>query len=299
MNRREKQPQHWDMELVLKQKAIHLQTCISSPFSIPQFQLRSKWLTIMMRATEASSELIDRNISNDLFYVFYLLGTRWISHQLASHDLLINGQYGEVIALHRMLFEVTDRITYFHLHPEDANRWRSWSAHDPETTTKEYKADRNYFSQSQIVKKIKAKEITPASIDFQRLSAAIHPNEWGTQYYAHRSPNYGEISLEYGPRFDFRKAFWLGLVANQVLTHPIISFLNICRQTRAPKSLWRWVQVKYEENLPNWEREMRIGKDVNDSMAVIEQRISSGESMEKIGAEIEKQYKEAQEKQDH
>jgi len=285
------------MGMVLKQKALHLQTCVSSPFSIPQFQLRSQWMTIMMRATEASSELIDRNISNDQFYVFYLLGTRWISHQLASYDLLINGQYGEVIALHRMLFEVTDRITYFYLYPEDATRWRAWSAQDPETKTREYRADRSYFSQSQIVKRIGEKGVTPASTEFQRLSAAIHPNEWGTQYYAHRSPDYSKMSLEFSPRFDFRKAFWLGLVANQVLPHPIVSFLNICRQTRAPKSVWRWVEVQYKENLPYWEQEMEIDREMNESLASIEKRISSGESLEKIEAEMKEKLRESKGKQ--
>ncbi len=300
MIRKEKpQPQHWDMGLVLKQKALHLQTCINSPFSIPQFQLRSQWLTIMMRATEASSDLIDRNISNDLFYAFYLLGSRWVSHQIAGYDLLINGQYGEVSALHRMLFEVTDRITYFQLYPEDASRWRSWSAQDPETNTREYRADRSYFAQSQIIKKVKEKGVIPASTEFQRLSAAVHPNEWGTQYYAHRSPDYKEISLEFGPRFDFRKVFWFGLVANQVLPHPIVAFLNICKQTRAPKSVWRWVEVQYKENLPYWEQEMEIDKEVNNSMAEIERRLSSGEPMEKIEGELKERLKEAREKQDH
>ena len=133
------------MSKILEQKALHMHTYISSPFSLSQFQLRSQWLTIIMRTTEASAELIKRNIENDLFTIFDYLSTRLVSHHIAGYDLLLNGQYGEVVALQRMLFEVTDRITYFSLYPEDAWRWRAWSGQDPETKTKEYRVERSFF----------------------------------------------------------------------------------------------------------------------------------------------------------
>jgi len=94
----------------------------------------------------------------------------------------------------------------------------------PKTNTKEYRKERDYFAYTRIVKRVNDKGVMAATDEYQTLSSAIHPSEWGTQFYAHRSSDYREMNWNLGREFDSEKYFGLGLIANKVLPNPILAF---------------------------------------------------------------------------
>lgn len=283
-------PEPWDMKRVLEHEVHHLKAYSGSSWGLLHSNHRFKWMDLTIRTVEASLDIASRNIMKDLFTVFTLLGTRFISHHQAIFGLLQSGHYGEVTALHRMLLETTDLITYFYLHPEDASIWLQWSAQDPAVDRKKYRSGLRQFSHSKIQREIK-KDVIPLSAEYPRLSTAIHPNVWGMQFYSkrptHTQPN---IELQFGPNYDARIVFRLGSLANRTLPHPIFAFLQICHQAHAPKSTWRSIQQKYESYLPEWESLMKVDAKFDDLMDETERRLSSGEPWEQIQREIKEKY---------
>ena len=119
---------NWNMLKVLDYEVRHLKAYTTSSWVIYQNKLRMQWLDIAIRSVECSLDIVKRNISNDLFSVFALLCTRWISHHQSIFNQLNVGYYDETLALHRMLLETTDLITYFSHYPDEATAWRQWSA---------------------------------------------------------------------------------------------------------------------------------------------------------------------------
>ena len=89
-----------------------------------QLALRNQWLNLTIKAVVLAEEAATRNPNQDLFKVFTLLGTRWISHHRAIFSLVVPGLYGEATALSRMLLEHTDLLKYFSYYPEEAQEWR-------------------------------------------------------------------------------------------------------------------------------------------------------------------------------
>ncbi|XUX00013.1 MAG: hypothetical protein TUN42_08965 [Dehalogenimonas sp.] len=284
---------HWDMDKVLKLQMNHARLYMTSPFNFDQAQLRMHWLTILMRSAEASKEIIERNINKDLFITFNMLALRFVSHHQAIYDLLLNGRYGEVHALQRMLLEVTDLMTFFALYPDEVGKWRQWSAVDPLVDPKTYRKGCNEYSQANISKRIKEKGEEPASIEYQRLSAAVHPGEWGTDYYGYRNAGGKDFQLVFGPIFDLRWAFRLGTLANRALPYPIRAFLIMCKTSRAPKSVWRWTDSRYKESILNWQQEIELDSDFNEYFKEIEERVAAGEAMEKVLADITERIKQS------
>jgi hypothetical protein len=287
------QKSHWDMDRVLKLQITHARLYMTSPFNLDQAQLRMHWLTILMRSAEASKEIIERNISKDLFITFNMLALRFVSHHQAIYDLLLNGRYGEVHAVQRMLLEVTDLMTFFAFYPEEVVKWRQWSSVDPLIDPKNHRKGCSTFSLANISKQIKEKGEEPASIEYQRLSAAVHPGEWGTDYYGYRNLVGDDFQLIFGPIFDMRWAFRLGTLANRTLPYPIRAFLIMCKTSRAPKSVWRWIDSRYKDSILNWQQEIELDSDFNEYFKEIEDRVAAGEQREKVLADITERIKQS------
>jgi hypothetical protein len=282
----------WNMDQVLEQEIYHVNSYTLSPWAIDQFLLRTKWLNIMLQAEEAALEIVKRNIAQDLFSTFAFLGARWVSHHQAIHDLLMHGRYGETIAIQRMLFEVTDCITYFRLYPEEATAWRQWSIQDPLANSPGYKSGVSQFSQSKIKRKIEAKGETPFSLEYQRLSAVIHPNEWGTKFFLKRqNDNSNKNELDFGTPFDMKVAFQLLSSASHTLPQPIKDFLIICKKSRAPKSVWRAIKIQNESIRAEWEVMLETQRNYAKLIEEVEARLNAGESFSKIKEDIDKRFK--------
>ena len=286
-----KKSEPWDMHKVLEYEIHHLKAYSGSSWGLLHSKHRFIWMDLTIRAVEASLDIANRNIVSDLFNVFALLGTRFISHHQAIFGLLQSGHYGEVTALHRMLLETTDLITYFCLYPEDASIWMQWSAQDPAVDRRKYRAGLRQFSHSRIQREIKKLDVSPLSAEYPRLSTAIHPNLWGMQFYSKRPiGTQNNIELQLAPNYDARIVFRLGSLANRTLPHPIFSFLQMCHRGRAPKSTWRSIQQKYESYLPEWEALMNVDSQFDNLMDETERRVSSGEPWEQIRREIQEKY---------
>ena len=227
------------MRMMWEQESAHAGQYTSSSWIKNQINLRARWLNLMMRAVVSAEDVINRNISDDLFRVFTILGTRWVPHHQAVSALLLIGRYGEATALCRMLLEVTDLITYFSLYPKDAEAWRGAFAQTPSSGNDLYTKGRRKFAPSSIRHRLESKGADATSQRaYEELSTAIHGSEWGAQYYARRSIESPEtLALQFWVTYDARMSFRLAALANATLPLPISAFLEMCNYARAPKSV--------------------------------------------------------------
>ena len=254
-NKRKPNSKAPDALTLLKAETNHAIALTKQSWSIYHFNLREKWITLMMKAVDAAWKLKDRNPNRDIFHVFTLLGHRLISHHQAIRHLTLMGRYGEAYAICRMLLELADLFPYFVAYPGDVQRWREAFSKDPSNLDQDARNDINYFSAPNVRKRLGEAGIDSIPRELHsHLNAAVHASEWGTMYYGHSSlENPGVTHLQFDVALDPSMAFGIGQLANLTLSRPIWSFIEYCEVNKAAKSSWRTIKANYEDMLPDWE----------------------------------------------
>lgn len=279
-----------DSKLMVELEAAHMQQLSKSTIFQKQLQLRRAWLDLTMK-TVVTADVDCRKFSEDLFHVFTSLGTRWVSHHQALFALIMPGRYGEAIAVSRILLEATELIRYFGLYPGDASEWRGLQSKVPSTLTKSERGKlREKYSPKQIGEKLDLKDAGLLSRRlYSDLSAAVHPTDWGVQFYGRRfleDPKM--IGLQFGPAYDPRRLFNLNALANGTLPSPVWAFLSMCQWADVPDKLWAPIGVEYSDLQPLWYAMTKVDAEMDEVMEETERRIGAGESVDIVMGDFEK-----------
>ena len=242
------------------------------------------WHALLMQTIHAVTSIVDRNIKADLFNVYLILASRWFAHHEAVEVLLPTGRYGDCMILLRSLLEDTDLMTYFAFYPEDAAEWRERLGRPPNWSDNEYRQGVQKFRMPFIWRQLEKKGIEPlGQKDYAVLSATVHATSWGAQYYGRTSPEDPErLYLSFVPTYDPTAAFTIGLVLQQSYPRPIHAFLESCKATRVPRSLWRSIEARFKTQIETWTIQMKFDWMFRDEITDAVARITRGEEQEAV-----------------
>jgi hypothetical protein len=273
-------------------EAAHMQQWAMSPWVLHLIRDNDAWLNLTIEASEAASELGHRTPHEDLFWSFGFLTHRWVSHHRAIFALLSTGRYGEVAALSRMLFEVTDTLGFLSICPDEAPAWRKYTGAARSTDKKA--AAR--FSQHRIREEVAKANLPVLSKESREsLNAAVHAGVHGARAYGLSPVGHPEVvGLFFTPQFDQVRAFQFGLFANETLPGPVDSFVRICEKVRAQKSVWRPIRGGYDSLFPTWQGTRWIGERFQQLHAEIERRVQNGEEIGVVIDDIQVRFRTAE-----
>lgn len=274
---------------LVEQLAANTRLSASAPWFIDRMKRTAGWSALFRDSMEAAADLVKRNIGNDQFAVYQVLGARWFSHHNSIDLLITDCHYGEAMALSRMLLEITDLMTFFSHYPEQAPAWRQAMRREPVWGDRDYRDGATQFRLTAIWDGLMRKGETPVSRQlYATLSATVHPSEWGTQFYAGRSElEAGVFALELAPSFNPSRQFWIGLMLENTLPLPVAAFLRLCETKHAPRSVWRAIWHHHQDLLPSWQRWRDINQWFHQAMEEGEKRVSSGEVVDDVWRDIE------------
>ena len=295
-SRRRGNMQHSEEVLVLVGQAnvAVMEQYMASPWLLDNLALKFEWHTLFAWTMESAAELVRRNVCPELFNAYLILGSRWFSHHESIGAILATGRYGDCMALMRSLLEDTDLIAYFSHFPNDAADWRNQLGRAPVWPDKVYRQGTQKFRMPQIWKKLRAKGIEPvAERDYAVLSATVHATPWGARFYGRILPgDPNRIHLSLAQAYDASASFSTWLILEGTYPRPIEAFLTSCTASRAPRSVWRSIEARYNALIGKWQEQLELHSWFQDVVACSEERILQGEDPETVLGDMRRRWDE-------
>lgn len=193
--------------------------------------ITDEYLRLFLDIVNLAFNCIKEKIDEQFMYVYLIIGSRWFSHIESLTYLLYSGYYGDVVALSRMLTDNINLLTYFSYFPEDIPNWRKLADYGPRTKKEpsDIKKLRQFFLDGEVRKRLATKQLPFEGTG--TLSEAIHPSEWGSQFYLRKGYDKEHTySIQFGPQYDPTRAFQLLGLLMAFVRPPTDVFIRRCQE---------------------------------------------------------------------
>jgi hypothetical protein len=205
------------------------------------------WIDFTMQTANEAAKHARRDDPSDELSVYAGNVTRWASHELVIHQLLLQGRYGECQAIFRMVLEQTDLIVLLTSEPSEIADWVK-STGTPGKAVPERWQPRAIRGR---VDKIGAK-----TYDYElyaAVSAAVHPSYWGNSMYAARLRGAtNRFVMTPMATFDPVRGLEVLGLAMRVLPLPAWQFIRLAERRDLPSRVQQSFRDRYALKAAVW-----------------------------------------------